>query len=111
VVKVVKHHAMKAYGGVDIYIHVFLTSALVGGEWSASRPGRFTPWNPLYRRLGGVGPIFQGYYFPCCDCFSNCLYSTGIYSVVSYVHIWYCSRAYLRFKVFEVLRKTILLKR
>jgi hypothetical protein len=34
---------MKAYGGVDVYIHVFLTSALVGGEWSASRPGRFTP--------------------------------------------------------------------
>jgi hypothetical protein len=25
--------------GVD----VFLTSALVGGEWSTSRPGRFTP--------------------------------------------------------------------
>jgi hypothetical protein len=25
------------------YIHIFLTSALVGGEWSASRPGRFTP--------------------------------------------------------------------
>jgi hypothetical protein len=24
-------------------MHVFLTSALVGGEWSASRPGRFTP--------------------------------------------------------------------
>jgi hypothetical protein len=23
--------------------HTFLTSALVGGEWSASRPGRFTP--------------------------------------------------------------------
>jgi hypothetical protein len=34
---------MKAYGGVDVYIHVFLTSALIGGEWSASRPGRFTP--------------------------------------------------------------------
>jgi hypothetical protein len=32
---------MKAYGGVDVYIHVFLTSALVGGEWPASRPGRF----------------------------------------------------------------------
>jgi hypothetical protein len=30
---------MKAYGGVDL----FLTPALVGGEWSASRPGRFTP--------------------------------------------------------------------
>jgi hypothetical protein len=34
---------MKAYGGVDVQINIFLTSALVGGEWSASRPGRFTP--------------------------------------------------------------------
>jgi hypothetical protein len=34
---------MKAYGGVDVDTHVFMTSALVGGEWSASRPGRFTP--------------------------------------------------------------------
>jgi hypothetical protein len=34
---------MKAYGGVDVYIHIFLTSALVGGEWSASGPGHFTP--------------------------------------------------------------------
>jgi hypothetical protein len=34
---------MKAYGGVDVYNHVFLTSALVGGERSASRPGRFAP--------------------------------------------------------------------
>jgi hypothetical protein len=25
------------------YIHVFLTSALVGGEWSASHPSYFTP--------------------------------------------------------------------
>jgi len=35
-----------------------LTSALDGREWSASRPGRFTPrekhpWYPLDRRLGG----------------------------------------------------------
>jgi hypothetical protein len=34
---------MKAYGGVDVYFHIFLTSALAGGEWSTSRPGRFTP--------------------------------------------------------------------
>jgi hypothetical protein len=34
---------MKAYGVVDVQIHIFLTSALAGGEWSASRPGRFTP--------------------------------------------------------------------
>jgi hypothetical protein len=34
---------MKAYGGVDVWIHILLTSALAAGEWRASRPGRFTP--------------------------------------------------------------------
>jgi hypothetical protein len=29
--------------GVDVQIHVSLTSTLVGGEWSASLPGRLTP--------------------------------------------------------------------
>jgi hypothetical protein len=33
---------MKTYGGADVEVHVFLTSALVGGEWSTSRPGSFT---------------------------------------------------------------------
>jgi hypothetical protein len=33
---------MKAYRGVNVQIHIFLTSALGGDEWSASRPGRFT---------------------------------------------------------------------
>jgi hypothetical protein len=36
---------------------IFLTSALVGGEWSVSRSCRFTPGKepryPFYRRLGG----------------------------------------------------------
>jgi hypothetical protein len=34
---------MKAYLGVDVKIHIFWTSAQAGGEWSASRPGRFNP--------------------------------------------------------------------
>jgi hypothetical protein len=34
---------MKTYGGMDVWSHIFLTSALIGCEWSASRPGRFTP--------------------------------------------------------------------
>jgi hypothetical protein len=29
--------------GVEAQFHAFLTSALDGGEWSASRPGRFIP--------------------------------------------------------------------
>jgi hypothetical protein len=32
---------MKTYGGVDVYTHIFLTSALVRGECSASCPSRF----------------------------------------------------------------------
>jgi hypothetical protein len=39
----IKHHAMKTYWGVEVYLHVFSTSALDGGEWSASHPGHFTP--------------------------------------------------------------------
>jgi hypothetical protein len=34
---------MKAYGRVDVYVHIFLTLALSGDEWSGSRPVRFTP--------------------------------------------------------------------
>jgi hypothetical protein len=34
---------MKAYGGVDIQIHIYWTPALVGDEWSVSHPCRFTP--------------------------------------------------------------------
>jgi hypothetical protein len=31
-----------ADGGLDVYIHIFLTSALAGSEWSTSCPGRCT---------------------------------------------------------------------
>jgi hypothetical protein len=50
---------MKAYVGVHVYIHIFLTSALVGGEWSTSRPCRFTPGERALgtHLIGGwVGP-------------------------------------------------------
>jgi hypothetical protein len=33
---------MKVYGGVNVQIHIFLTSALIRGEWSASLPDCFT---------------------------------------------------------------------
>jgi hypothetical protein len=46
---------MMAYGGVDVEIHIYFTSALAGGEWSASRPGRFTPGErvPCTHWIGG----------------------------------------------------------
>jgi hypothetical protein len=37
-----KHYAINAYGVVGVQIHIFFTTALVGGEWSVSRFGRFT---------------------------------------------------------------------
>jgi hypothetical protein len=51
---------MRACGGVEVQIYIFLTSALVGGEWSASRPCRFTPEERApgtYWIRGWVGPI------------------------------------------------------
>jgi hypothetical protein len=50
---------MKMYGGVDALIQVYLTSTLVRGEWSASRPGHFTSEEraPSIYWIGGwVGP-------------------------------------------------------
>jgi hypothetical protein len=53
-----KHHAMKAYrGSAGITPRIFGLGAR-WGEWSASRPGHFTPKErapqyPLYRKLGG----------------------------------------------------------
>jgi hypothetical protein len=39
---------MKAYAGVDVWIHVFLTSTPVSGEWSALHFGRFTLWEKAH---------------------------------------------------------------
>jgi hypothetical protein len=50
---------MKTYGGSGGIALSFLTTALDGGEWSASRPGRFTPEErtPGTHWIGGwVGP-------------------------------------------------------
>jgi hypothetical protein len=43
----------KAYGGVEIPIHSFLTLALDGQEWSALIHGHFTP-PPIEREVGGL---------------------------------------------------------
>jgi hypothetical protein len=50
---------MRAYWRVEVQLHAFLTAALDGGEWSASRPGRFTRMEtaPGTHWIGGwVGP-------------------------------------------------------
>jgi hypothetical protein len=53
---VIKHNAVKAYGGIA---PTFLTTALDGGEWSASRPDCFISREraPGTHWVGGlVGP-------------------------------------------------------
>jgi hypothetical protein len=55
----IKYYVMKMYGGVVVEIHVFLTSALVGVEWSGSRTGHFTSGERVpstYYKGGWVGP-------------------------------------------------------
>jgi hypothetical protein len=62
---------------VKVQLHTFLTSALYGDEWSASRPGRFIPeeraagTQPDRRlgvsqsRLGGRGEKENIHHYPC----------------------------------------------
>jgi len=48
---------------MEVLLHAFLTSALDGGEWAASRPARLTPresvpdthW--INKTLGGSQPV------------------------------------------------------
>jgi hypothetical protein len=51
---------MKAYGGVDAKIYILLTSALVGGEWSASPTAALPPGNEAPVPIGyevGLTPV------------------------------------------------------
>jgi hypothetical protein len=41
-IKVVTVHTMKAYGGMKVYLHTFLTLALDNGDWSALWPSHVT---------------------------------------------------------------------
>jgi hypothetical protein len=67
------HNTRMEAQGKRMYIsYSFSTSALDGGEWSASRPGRALapgkePWYPLYRRLGaGLDTEVRGKSFRLC---------------------------------------------
>jgi len=48
---------VQSIGGAEVQLYSFMTTALEGGEGSASRPGRSLPLGKtrylLYRRLGG----------------------------------------------------------
>jgi hypothetical protein len=48
---------MKTYGGVKVYFHSLLTSALDGGEWSVSDPRLLTPGVHLIGGLVGYRAV------------------------------------------------------
>jgi hypothetical protein len=50
-----EHHAMKAYWGVEVYLHAFFTSELDGDEWSASCSGHLTWEDNIRMGLTEIG--------------------------------------------------------
>jgi hypothetical protein len=59
-IKYIKHHATQTYGGVEVWLHTFLISALHGGVWLASCAIHFIAKkrNPSKHWIGGwVVPI------------------------------------------------------
>jgi hypothetical protein len=40
---VIPIHAMQTYMGTEVHLYSIFISALDGGEWLTSRPGRFIP--------------------------------------------------------------------
>jgi hypothetical protein len=48
-----KPHFMKAYGGVEVQIHAFVTLDVNGDEWSPSSLGCCTAGDRSPRRKGG----------------------------------------------------------
>jgi hypothetical protein len=49
-------NTIRTYREVEVQLHPFLTSALDGGDWSASRPGRFPPGkSPRYSLVPRAG--------------------------------------------------------
>jgi len=54
---VVSVHIMKEFGGVGVYLHIFLALVCGGNEWSASHDSHSTPQGralaPLNCRQGG----------------------------------------------------------
>jgi hypothetical protein len=40
---IIKQHAINAFGGVEIFLHTFLTLVFDGRDWSALPPCCFTP--------------------------------------------------------------------
>jgi hypothetical protein len=56
-------HSSKVYRAVEVWLHSFLTYELDYGEWSASRPGHFTPSTiaPSNHKIVawvGLGPVW-----------------------------------------------------
>jgi hypothetical protein len=54
-----RHEGVWGSGCIDPH---FLTSVLAGGEWSASRSGRFTSWEraPSIHWIGGLVDLIGG---------------------------------------------------
>jgi hypothetical protein len=54
----IKHHAMKTYGGAEVYLHVFLTLVMDRDDWSVPHRGCISLGERASHisRIGWLGP-------------------------------------------------------
>jgi hypothetical protein len=74
-----RHLTMTTYAGMEVTLHAFVTSALYGSEWSASRSGRV---NACVRRLGR--PHRRS---PCQESEKSTVDMGGGFSNIAFIHV------------------------
>jgi hypothetical protein len=96
---------MKAYWGVEVYLHSFFDIGIDGGEWSASRSDRFTPREraPGTHWIGGwVGLLVCMVLLP--DCTISCC-SAGSSLMLTF-HMPHCSKMWNWWNIVTVVSGT-----
>jgi hypothetical protein len=83
----IKHHTKKTYGGVEVYLHAFLTLGLDGDNWASSHPGHHIPGKRTSGPRAGLEAVMRK--IPRLIVFILCYYME-VFTCMAYLTLfWY----------------------